>query len=203
MTDYLHTYFIMGSQNCRKDPERVLEQAIQGGITAFQFREKGKDALVGENKVQLGQRLRRICKDHGIPFFVNDDIEIVHELEADGIHIGQDDRDIKEVRELFPDLQIGLSVSTEEELHVSRWDLADYLGVGPVFKTSSKDDAKEVIGIEGILAIQGKVSLPVVAIGGINESNINAVRQVGAGVSVISAIAGSETPKEAVRRLKF
>ncbi|SDJ13787.1 thiamine phosphate synthase [Salimicrobium halophilum] len=203
MTDYLHTYFIMGSQNCRGNPEEVLKQAIHGGITAFQFREKGTNAKSGEEKVELGHRLRRICKDHGIPFFVNDDIELVYQLEADGVHVGQDDRDIREVREVFPDLQIGLSVSTEEELRVSRWDLADYLGVGPVFKTSSKDDAKEVIGIQGLQAIQGQVPLPVVAIGGIDESNVQAVREAGAGVSVISAIADSEQPEEEVRRLQL
>nr|WP_167261476.1 thiamine phosphate synthase [Alkalibacillus almallahensis] len=202
MTDYLHTYFIMGSQDCRKDPEMVLQQAIHGGITAFQFREKGKNALSGQAKIKLGHRLRRICKDYGIPFFVNDDIEIVRELEADGVHIGQDDSDIREIREMFPELLIGLSISTTEELHVSRWDLADYLGVGPVFKTSSKDDAKEVIGIEGLRFIQEQVPLPVVAIGGIDESNAQHVRQTGAGVSVISAISRSEQPNEAVKRLK-
>ncbi|MFD1391690.1 thiamine phosphate synthase [Alkalibacillus flavidus] len=202
MTDFLHTYFIMGSQDCREDPEMVLQQAINGGITTFQFREKGKNALSGQAKIELGHRLRRICKDYGIPFFVNDDIEIVRELEADGVHIGQDDSDIREIREMFPELLIGLSISTTEELHVSRWDLADYLGVGPVFKTSSKDDAKEVIGIEGLRFIQEQVPLPVVAIGGIDESNAQQVRQTGAGVSVISAISRSEQPNETVKRLK-
>ncbi|MET3682917.1 thiamine-phosphate pyrophosphorylase [Alkalibacillus flavidus] len=180
----------------------VLQQAINGGITTFQFREKGKNALSGQAKIELGHRLRRICKDYGIPFFVNDDIEIVRELEADGVHIGQDDSDIREIREMFPELLIGLSISTTEELHVSRWDLADYLGVGPVFKTSSKDDAKEVIGIEGLRFIQEQVPLPVVAIGGIDESNAQQVRQTGAGVSVISAISRSEQPNETVKRLK-
>ncbi|SIS45351.1 thiamine phosphate synthase [Salimicrobium flavidum] len=201
MGNYLHTYFIMGSQNCRNEPEEVLKKAIQGGVTAFQFREKGEDALEGEEKVELGHRLRQICREHGVPFFVNDDVELVHVLGADGVHVGQDDLDITEVREEFPSLQIGLSVSTEEELHISRWDLADYLGVGPVFKTSSKDDAKAVIGVEGLRAIQGKVSIPVVAIGGIDETNVHEVRKTGAGASVISAIAGKERPEEVVRRL--
>lgn len=201
MSDFLHTYFIMGSQNCREKPETVLEQAILGGITAFQFREKGEDARTGDEKVDLGHRLRRICRRHSIPFFVNDDTELVRVLDADGVHVGQDDRDISSVREDFPDLLIGLSVSTEEELDNSRWELADYLGVGPVFRTSSKDDAKEVIGIEGLQAIQEKVPLPVVAIGGINETNVQEVRQTVAGASVISAVAGSDNPEEMVRRL--
>lgn len=201
MSDYLHTYFIMGSQNCIKDPVETLQRAIRGGITAFQFREKGEGSLTGAEKVKLGCRLREVCSRHGIPFFVNDDIELVREWEADGVHIGQEDTEIEKVRDRFPDLLIGLSVSTPEELKQSRYELADYLGVGPVFKTSSKQDAKDVIGIEGLRTIQNRAGLPVVAIGGIHEGNVQKVRETGAGISVISAIASNEDPFSGVQRL--
>ncbi|SDX40093.1 thiamine phosphate synthase [Salimicrobium album] len=201
MSDYLHTYFIMGSQNCKKDPVETLRRAIRGGITAFQFREKGEGSLMGAEKVKLGHRLREVCHEHEIPFFVNDDIELAREWKADGVHIGQEDTEIEKVRDRFPALIIGLSVSTPEELEQSRYELADYLGVGPVFKTSSKQDAKDVIGIEGLRTIQNKAGLPVVAIGGIHEGNVQKVRETGAGVSVISAIASNEDPFSGVQRL--
>src|SRR5690625_1418554 len=99
---YLQLYFIMGSNNTELDPVYVLEEAIKGGITAFQYREKGKHAKTDDKKIQLGYTLRDICKEHNIPFIVNDSVDLALQLQADGLHIGQQDGDITEIRKRVP-----------------------------------------------------------------------------------------------------
>ncbi|WP_121641395.1 thiamine phosphate synthase [Virgibacillus sp. Bac330] len=193
----------MGSQNCDRDPKQVLREAIQAGITAFQYREKGSDALSGNQKIQLGKELRAICCQHNIPFFINDDVELTEVLETDGIHVGQDDKDAKELRQQFPNKWIGLSVSNLEELHASPLDYVDYLGVGPIFPTSTKEDAKMAVGTGFITEIKRLYpNMPIVGIGGINTENAAAVMEAGAdGVSVISAITKAPDIEEAIAKL--
>src|SRR5699024_5039677 len=107
----LRKYFIMGSQNCRRDPRDILQEAIDAGMTAFQFREKGTNSLKGDAKVALVKELRALCREHNIPFIINDDVKLVEILEADGIHVGQNDIAVEYLRERFPNLIIGLSIS--------------------------------------------------------------------------------------------
>ncbi|MFD1065104.1 thiamine phosphate synthase [Oceanobacillus locisalsi] len=199
----LRKYFIMGSQNCNRDPEAVLQEALAAGITAFQFREKGSGSLQGEEKLQLGKRLREQCREYEVPFFVNDDIEIAEELEADGIHVGQDDMPVEEIRAKFPDKIIGLSISTQEELEQSPLDLVDYIGVGPIFATSTKEDAKKVAGLEWIHTIRRQFSdIAIVAIGGIQTENARSAIEAGAdGVSFITAITEAQDIQDAVDTL--
>src|SRR5699024_7939823 len=140
----LRKYFIMGSQNCDHNPVDILQEAASAGITAFQYREKGHGALTGHAKLELGKQLREICASHQIPFIVNDDIELVEPLEADGIHVRQDDLSAMEVRQLFPNNIIGLSISNHSELEQSPISLVDYIGAGPMYDTSTKPDAKAV-----------------------------------------------------------
>ena len=192
--NYLRKYFIMGSQDCDRDPEIILQEAIDAGITAFQFREKGKGSLNGEAKIDLGEKLRALCRNHNIPFFINDDVELATTLDVDGIHVGQDDEKIVNLQSEFPNLLIGLSVSNEAELKRSPIHLVDYVGAGPIFGTTSKDDAKAAVGTEWIKFLRNKHRyLPIVGIGGINTSNAQQVIEAGAdGVAVISAITKSE-----------
>lgn len=192
--NYLRKYFIMGSQDCDRDPEIILQEAIDAGITAFQFREKGKGSLNDEAKIDLGKKLRALCRNHNIPFFINDDVELATTLDVDGIHVGQDDEKIANLRSEFPNLLIGLSVSNEAELKRSPIHLVDYVGAGPIFGTTSKDDAKAAVGTEWIKFLRNKHRyLPIVGIGGINTSNAQQVIEAGAdGVAVISAITKSE-----------
>lgn len=196
ITQMLRKYFIMGSQNCRpgEHPEIILRTAIEAGITAFQFREKGSGALVGSEKIALGKRLRDICHKHDIPFIINDDIELVNILEVDGIHVGQDDATIESLRKKFPKLFIGLSISNKDELAASPLNLVDYVGAGPIYSTETKTDAKQAVGLEWITYLRNKhPHLPVVGIGGIDETNAHEVLTAGAnGVSVISAITNSD-----------
>ncbi|MEI3613448.1 thiamine phosphate synthase [Pseudogracilibacillus sp. SO30301A] len=192
--NYLRKYFIMGSQDCDRDPEIILQEAINAGITAFQFREKGKGSLNGEAKIDLGKKLRVLCRHYNIPFFINDDVDLAITLDVDGIHVGQEDEKIANLRIEFPNLLIGLSVSNEEELKRSPLHLVDYIGAGPIFETTSKDDAKAAVGTYWIKYLRNKHHyLPIVGIGGINTSNAHQVIEAGAdGVAVISAITKSE-----------
>ncbi|MFD1852214.1 thiamine phosphate synthase [Oceanobacillus bengalensis] len=199
----LRKYFIMGSQNCNDDPVRVLESAVKAGITAFQFREKGEGSLTGDAKLELGKQLRAICRGYHIPFIVNDDVSLVDTLDADGIHVGQDDQSVDELRNLFPDKIIGLSVSNASEVAKSPIHLVDYIGAGPIFSTRTKSDAKSAVGVEWIATLREQFpNLPIVGIGGITTENAASVISKGAdGVSFISAITMTEDIKEAVRQL--
>lgn len=203
LTNQLRKYFIMGSQNCLRDPREILTEAIHAGITSFQFREKGKDALEGEQKVALGKELRDICIQNHVLFIVNDDIQLAHALDADGIHVGQDDLPVTEIRTLFPNKIIGLSVSTIEEVRASPISSADYIGAGPIFPTSTKVDAKQAVGLDWIQTVKAlHPNIPLVAIGGITTHNATSVMEAGAdGVSVISAITRSQNINDTVAKL--
>ncbi|ASA21131.1 thiamine phosphate synthase [Paenibacillus donghaensis] len=190
----LKLYFIMGSGNCSQTPAEVLRAAIAGGITMFQFREKGPAALTGAACMELARSLQQICRSHGIPFIVNDDIGLAVTLDADGIHVGQEDVPARTLREqLGPRKIIGVSAHTLEEAGQAIADGADYLGVGPVYPTSSKDDARAVQGTNTISVLRRSgLSIPLVGIGGITAANCRPVMAAGAdGISVISAIAGA------------
>lgn len=197
----LRKYFIMGSQNCNRDPVELLKEAASAGITAFQYREKGDGALTGKAKVELGKQLREICASHHIPFIVNDDIELVEPLDADGIHVGQDDLSVTQIRRMFPDKIIGLSISNMNELNQSSLPFVDYIGAGPMYNTSTKLDAKAAVGVQWIETLRSQFpNLPIVGIGGINTNNAPLVLQAGAdGVAVISAIAKATNIEEIVR----
>lgn len=200
---YLRKYFIMGSQNCSRDPEVILQEAIAGGITAFQYREKGIGSLTGREKVLLGKKLRSICHVHQIPFFVNDDVELAEILEVDGIHVGQNDTPVEEVRKQFPNLLIGLSVSNTIELAKSPLSTVDYVGAGPVFTTTTKGDAKQAVGTEWIVELRRQQpTLPIVGIGGINTMNAQEVLEAGAnGVAFISIITQAEDISAVLEKL--
>ncbi|MFJ5716384.1 thiamine phosphate synthase [Neobacillus sp. NPDC093127] len=204
LREALSVYFIMGSTNCRKNPKQVLEEAIAGGITLFQFREKGEGALTGVEKRALAKELQAICQEHQIPFIVNDDIELALEIEADGVHIGQEDEPVKLVRERIGDKILGVSVHTNEEAMIALRDGADYFGIGPVFPTKTKLDAKPSRGTTLIQALRNEgYTVPIVGIGGITSENAASVIKAGAdGVSVITAISQADSPMDAARVLR-
>lgn len=200
----LRLYFIMGSPNCAAAPESVLEAALRGGATLFQFREKGAGALTGAAKLELARKLQAICRRHGVPFIVNDDLDLALQTGADGMHIGQDDLPAAEVRRLLgPDKLVGVSAHNPDEACRAIRDGADYLGIGPVYPTSSKDDARAVQGTSFISSLRAEgCDIPVVGIGGITLEKVAPVIRAGAdGVSVISAIAGAPAPEQAAETL--
>ncbi|GCD82355.1 thiamine phosphate synthase [Parageobacillus thermoglucosidasius] len=203
MKQRLKVYFIMGSVNCKKSPFEVLTEAIDGGITLFQFREKGSGALVGEQKYEFAKQLQAICQKRGIPFIVNDDVELALAIDADGVHIGQDDEDARVVREKIGDKILGVSAHNLAEAQAAATAGADYIGVGPIYPTKSKADAKQAQGPGMIRLLRDNgIDIPIVGIGGITAENASEVMNAGAdGVSVISAIASAPSPLLATKQL--
>ncbi|MCF6092596.1 thiamine phosphate synthase [Microaerobacter geothermalis] len=204
MKDLLKVYLVMGSVNCINSPEKVLLEAIEGGITLFQYREKGSGALEGIEKYRLGKRLQQICKKAGIPFIVNDDVELALLLDADGVHIGQDDGSVEKVRMKIGSKILGVSAHNLEEAKEAVSYGADYLGVGPMYTTKTKEDAKEVQGPQGIRFLrENGIDIPIVGIGGITADNAKEVIQAGAdGIAVISAITQNSSPRKGVEQLR-
>jgi len=202
--ELLKVYFIMGSNNCSLAPDYVLEEALKGGITVFQFREKGTGALEGEAKFQLAKRMQKLCNHYNVPFIVNDDIELAIALDADGVHIGQEDENAIKVREWIGNKVLGVSAHSIEEIKLAMEAGADYIGIGPIYATSTKKDAKEVQGTSLIEKVkQLNLRIPIVGIGGITIDNAYPVIKAGAdGVAIISEISMAENPYEQTKRLK-
>ncbi|MDQ0351927.1 thiamine-phosphate pyrophosphorylase [Alkalibacillus filiformis] len=200
----LSLYLVMGSQNCKYDPVETLEKAIQGGVTFFQFREKGEGSKTGEEKIELGLQLKEVCYRHGVPFIVNDDLGLAIELDADGLHIGQEDGDMKKIKDSLKSHQLfGVSTHNVEEALEAHRIGVDYIGVGPMFNTTTKDDIEEVRGPVVIKEIREQLpDIPVVGIGGIKHDNASQVIEAGAdGVAVISDITKAESVDESTKRI--
>lgn len=178
----------------------VVKESLDGGVTFLQLREKQLDK---DHFLEEAKKLQGLCSEYNVPFIINDNVEIALAINADGVHIGQSDMEMKEAREkLGPDKIIGVSAHTKEEALLAQAQGADYLGVGAVFPTSSKDDA-ESVSYETLKEICDVVSIPVVAIGGITRENLHQLSGSGiSGISVISAIYAQSDIKEAARELK-
>ena len=163
-----------------------VEQTLKGGTTLDQLREKD---LPYEDFLQEGKEIQELCKKYQVPFVINDNVQLAKELDADGVHIGQDDMKICDARNLIGSNKIlGVSVQTVEDAIFAEKEGADYLGVGAVFSTSTKLDAVDV-SYQMLKEICSAVKIPVVAIGGINKNNILDLQNSGiCGVAVVSAI---------------
>lgn len=200
MRRYLRMYLVIGSVNCREAPVRVVEEALAGGATLIQFREKGPGALTGEPMLELALKIQAACRRAGVPLIINDDIELALTIDADGVHIGQDDASASLVRYLIGDRILGVSAHTVEQAKIATRQGADYLGIGPIYPTTSKDDAHAVQGTKIISEMRGnEIELPMVGIGGITAERVRDVIIAGAnGVAVISAVTQAANVREAV-----
>ncbi|MBQ9629331.1 MAG: thiamine phosphate synthase [Synergistaceae bacterium] len=178
----------------------VVRDAIIGGATFIQLREKnlGYD----EFKAQAIE-IKKLCRDFNVPFVINDNVMLAKEIDADGVHVGQDDMRASDVRNIIGhDKILGVSVRTPEEAVIAESNGADYLGAGAVFHTGSKNDAVDITH-EALREICRAVKIPVVAIGGINADNIHELSGSGIkGVAVISAIFAAENIRSAAIKLK-
>ncbi|MBQ3396466.1 MAG: thiamine phosphate synthase [Synergistaceae bacterium] len=178
----------------------VVRDAIIGGATFIQLREKnlGYD----EFKAQAIE-IKKLCRDFNVPFVINDNVMLAKEIDADGVHVGQDDMRASDVRNIIGhDKILGVSVRTPEEAVIAESNGADYLGAGAVFHTGSKNDAVDITH-EALREICRAVKIPVVAIGGINADNIHELSGSGIkGVAVISAIFAAENIRAAAIALK-
>lgn len=178
-----------------------VKKALDGGATFVQLREKNLDREVF---LAEAKEIQKLCKEYGVPFVVNDEVSIAKDIDADGVHVGQSDMEAMDVRKILgPDKIIGVSAQTVEQAIIAEKHGADYLGVGAVLTTGSKDDADDV-SHETLKAICEAVSIPVIAIGGITKDNVAELAGSGiCGVAVISAIFGQKDIQKATEELKF
>ncbi len=210
----LQVYFIAGTQDCLhlgNNPQKnllvILEEALKNGITCFQFREKGKNCLQNKEEIfNLAKKAQELCKRYNIPFFINDDIELALKVNATGIHIGQGDKDVNEViKQIKGKLLLGLSINTlKQAIKAKDIQGINYFGVGPIYETTSKSDAKQSVGLDLIKNIRSENILkPLVAIGGITQLNTKAILECTCdGVAIISAITKSKNRKQTIENLK-
>ncbi len=202
----LHLYFIAGTKDVgEKKLVEVLEAALKGGITAFQLREKGEGALEGDALRTLAEQCFTLCKKYNVPFIVNDHVELALEVGADGVHIGQEDGVISAVRtKIGPDKALGVSTHTKTDALAASDAGASYIGVGPLYESTSKLDAGNPVGPELVKEVVRELpGLPIVGVGGISERKAGTVIREGAsGVAVISAIASAADVEEATRAIK-
>ena len=178
----------------------VVRESLDGGVTFLQLREKDLD---NEHFYEEAVKLQAMAKEYNVPFVVNDNVDIAVKMNADGVHVGQHDMEAGDVRALIgPDKILGVSAQTVEQALLAEKRGADYLGVGAVFPTGSKDDADDV-SYDTLKAICEAVSIPVVAIGGITKENTPELAGSGiCGIAVISAIYGQPNIYEATTALK-
>ena len=178
----------------------VVQESLDGGVTFLQLREKDLD---DERFFEEAVELQAMAKEYGVPFVINDNVNIAMRMDADGVHVGQNDMEAGDVRALIgPNKILGVSAQTVEQAVRAQERGADYLGVGAVFPTGSKDDAVEV-SHETLKAICEAVSIPVVAIGGITQENTPLLKGSGiCGIAVISAIYAQKNICEATSELK-
>lgn len=194
-------YLVTDRETLRgRDLCQSIEQAILGGVTLVQLREK---SISSREFLELALAVKEITTRHGIPLIINDRLDIALAIDADGLHIGQDDLPMLTARKLFgPDKIIGVSASTLEESLLAEKQGADYLGVGAMVATPTKTDAK-IVTFNELKQIKKSVNIPVVAIGGIHEWNAREMMSSGIdGISVVSAILAQDDIQGAAQQLK-
>lgn len=180
--------------------ESQIEAALQGGVTCLQLREKHLDK---EELLEEAKRVKKICESYQVPLILNDDVELMLASDADGVHVGQQDMDARMARELIgPDKILGVSARTVEQALKAEQAGADYLGVGAIFGTSTKEDAKK-IDYQTLQDICRAVKIPVVAIGGVSTENVEELAGSGiCGVAAVSAIFAPKDVQKAAAELK-
>jgi thiamine-phosphate pyrophosphorylase len=178
----------------------ITRLAIAGGTDTIQYRQKSGST---REMIEVARNMKRLCSEAGVTFIVNDRLDVAIAAEADGVHLGQDDFPIPIAREFLGEGRIiGGSAATLDEARKCLSEGADYVGFGPVYPTSSKDDAGPVSGIDILKQVADIIPLPIIAIGGVGAENVPEVMRTGAhGIAVISAVCCQDDPEEATRAL--
>ncbi|CAM4380051.1 MAG: Thiamine-phosphate synthase [Legionellaceae bacterium] len=198
----MQLHLVIGQNDCKYfSINHIVELAIKGGITHVQLREK---EIPYNEFIACAKSLSKQLKPYSIPLIINDSIEVALAINAEGIHLGQKDLSPLKARTLLgTDKIIGLTVETPEQAQEANHLPINYIGVGPIYVTSSKKDAPPILGISVLETICKITSHPVIAIGGINEINASATINAGAqGIAVISAICAAKNPRLITKRLK-
>ena len=198
------TYLVTAaSRSAGRTTPEVVAAALEGGVDVVQLRDKATSA---RERYETGLRVRELTAEAGVPLIVNDRIDLAAAVDADGVHLGQSDLPVAVAREqLGEDAVVGVSASTVEQAEAAEAAGADYLGVGAVYGTDSKDVSgdRDGIGVERIAAVAEAVEIPVIGIGGIDASNAAPVVEAGAtGVAALSAITAAEDPEAATAALR-
>lgn len=183
-----------------KSLEEQVEEALKGGITCLQLREKNLDE---EAFIEEAKKIKRLTDAYKVPFIINDNVKVALAVDADGVHVGQRDMAAQDVRaQLGPNKILGVSAQTVQQAIKAQEAGADYIGVGAMFTTSTKKDANAT-SRETLKEIRNNVHIPIVAIGGINKENLMELAGYGAdGIAVVSAIFAQKNIGEATRTLK-
>lgn len=199
MRERLHGVYVI-TEPALADPVESVAQVLAGGAQIVQLRAKHAPT---RQLVQWGQAIRALTRQHDTLFIVNDRLDVALAVEADGVHLGQDDLPVPLARKIAGEqFLIGVSAETVEEAQQAEQEGADYLGVGPMFATATKPDAGTPVGPERLRQIKQAVRIPVFGIGGINAENAVQVLAAGAdGICVISAVLSAPNPTEATRQL--
>lgn len=195
-------YLVAVPQYCEGRPvEEVVSAAVDGGVTLVQLRDK---ECTTREYVELALRLKDLLRPHGLPLIINDRVDVALAVEADGVHLGQADMPPALARELMgPEAIVGLSVDSHEQAMEAETLDVDYLGVGPVYSTSTKADTAPEWGPEGLEMLRAESRHVLVGIGGIDAENAADVMRAGAdGVAVVSAICGADDPRRAASELR-
>ncbi len=178
--------------------QEIVSKAVRGGVSMVQLREKeaGTRAFLDE-----ALALKAVLAPHRIPLIINDRVDIALAVDADGVHVGQTDMPVDQVRSLIgPKKMIGLSITNEQQIKRADASLADYLGLGPLYDQTTKPDASTTLGVEGFRRLRQQTSKPVLAIGGLKADNSAPVIAAGAnGLAVVSAIIAADDPESASR----
>ena len=191
-------YLVTDDSSNKRKFLKTIEEAILGGVSVVQLREKEASSLYFYN---IALKVKEITDKYNIPLIINDRIDIALAIDAEGVHLGQSDLPCKIARKIIGNKILGISASNIDEAVTAEAEGATYIGSGAIFNTKTKDDADSVT-IEELTSIVQSVNIPVVAIGGINEKNAHKLKDTGInGISVVSAIMQSENPKIASENL--
>jgi thiamine-phosphate pyrophosphorylase len=193
-------YAIIDPEVCSQDPEQVARAVLRGGCAMLQLRDKKRsDADV----VHLAKKLAAACREHSVPFILNDRYWLVPQVGAQGAHVGQTDAPLEQARRALGEgYTIGVSTHNLAQAEDAAERGADLIGFGPIFGTSTKADHDPVVGLEALQRVVQQVAIPVVAIGGIQLSRAPAIAQTGAQLAAaVSALCAAEDPEQAAREL--
>jgi thiamine-phosphate pyrophosphorylase len=193
-------YAIIDPEHCAgRDPLWIVDEVLAGGCAALQLRAK---LLSDRDRLALSRAVAERCRLHGVPFWVNDRVDIALLVEGAGVHLGQEDLPLAEARQLFGRRPIGRSTHSAEQARLAEREGADLIGFGPIFPTRSKLRADPCVGVDGLAQVAQSVSCPTVAIGGITVEHAAEVTRSGAAyAAVIGAVCLAERPSQAARAL--
>lgn len=198
--DRLKLYLILETDMLKMPLEQFIPQVIDGGVTAIQLRDKKKPI---REKFETARKLMGMLEFRDVLFCINDRVDLAATIGAESVHVGVKDIPLDAVMNRFPELTIGYSCNTMDDLSYINRCRPAYFGVGPAYFTGTKDDLRPVIGVEGIAQIVAGTDIPAVAIGGINAENAGNLKGIGlAGIAVSSALCAAENPYEAARALR-